>query len=214
MRRLMAGVFVLSLGSAAVAAADPVTLTSGSLFEYGDGSLVTINASGAGFAVLGSGVGGGWSSLLSSGQRVTFSRSIAMTPRSLDNGSLTVGSDTHRGFVSGSFQFNAAPFVVPNVAGPLGGTTVMHTSFGLTGTVQLFSSLRDPHALFTQDVSGSGTLAIPAEIISGGLLARAGEGLTFTAGATPSATPEPASMLLLGTGLLAAWRSRRLRQTD
>jgi hypothetical protein len=70
--------------------------------------------------------------------------------------------------------------------------------------------------LFTQEVVGSGVLKLlDASNLGGGqYFANKGALLTFSAASTESPTPEPASMLLRGTGLIAAWRSRRLRRAD
>lgn len=56
-------------------------------------------------------------------------------------------------------------------------------------------------------MSFAGTPTTPGSFPS-----RSGLTLTFDAGSTASPSPEPASMLLLGTGLAAAWQSRRLRR--
>lgn len=106
-------------------------------------------------------------------------------------------------FLTGVFQLAATPFV----AGNFPGDHRFSTPFTITGILQVFARQDDPSPLFTQDVTGSGTASFGATNIGGGSYTATESGLllTITPGAT--ATPEPASLLLLASGLAAAcWR--------
>jgi hypothetical protein len=197
---MILGLFVLYLGTAGLAAADPISLTSGTIALYPDFSLATISAAGDGFSVAGSGLGG-FLGTFTVGQTVDLSRRIAFTPRV----QLT-------GFVGVDLQLNATPFV----ASQTNFQTGFSAPFTLTGSVEFFSIAPTfgGTPIFTQSVTGSGTVDAGGIPIGGGqFFANGGLLANFGPASTPSATPEPASVLLFGSGLLAAWRSRRFRRS-
>ena len=119
-------------------------------------------------------------------------------------------------YYGGTLMFNAGSVVVPNVppqAPGLDGTTIVpaFSTFSFTGTV---AGYRDPTLtgtpLFTADLVGGGNGPFAAAAGFGNL----GSG-TFLDYADfhfdqISATPEPASFLLLGTGV--AWWTARTRR--
>jgi hypothetical protein len=195
------------LGIAAAASADPVRLTSGSAFAYGDASLTTFDAAGSGFSASGSGVGSGFATLFNVGDTVALDTDFNFTPGPEDHGRVTTSAGTQKGFLGGRLQVAATPFVAEASSSGL-----FSTRFTISGMVQLFSAAGE--TLFSQEVVGSGVASVLArEIGPGRYFADSGLKLTFDQGPTGSPTPEPASMLLLGTGLAAAWQSRRLRRT-
>ncbi len=57
-----------------------------------------------------------------------------------------------------------------------------------------------------------GTLSFIADNVGDGRFYTRSMALTFSPAVSPLPTPGPGSVLLLGTGLVAAWQSRRFRR--
>ena len=90
-----------------------------------------------------------------------------------------------------------------------------NAGFGLTlgiGSVGPFVAGPGAMSLFTGSAFGPGPPAGPYSLTQLFVVQGAGEGVTiFTGQATVTAVPEPATFVLLGTGLAAALITRRLR---
>jgi hypothetical protein len=78
--------------------------------------------------------------------------------------------------------------------------------------VQLSDAFAGGDELFRQDVTGRGTLSFTADNVGNGTYFTRSMALTFSPAGSPAPTPEPGSLLLVGSGLVAAWQSRRFRR--
>jgi hypothetical protein len=206
-RRIFA-LLVLCFGIAAAAAADDIRLTSGTI-EADDDYIGSFSLFGKGFAAEGSGIGAPIVYQFVVGP-VDFSGDFGIVPvNSEDAGRMTAGGQTLRGFASASFQVRADPLIIPDTGR---GRQLFTTPFSARGQLRLFDDIRQRgNLLFSQDVTGSGTLSFFADNIGeGGRFYTRSMALTFSPAL--SRTPEPGSWLLLGTGLVAAWQSRRVRR--
>lgn len=222
MRRGILPLLLLCLGAAQVASAEPVTLTSGGLSfggalesDYGLGDFLLI---GTGFSAFGpqgyASAPGGFLTGFPIGT-VDLSGTYSVTPAAFSSptGRVTVDGQELHGFAAASVQVTAVPLVVtpPAVGTCAGCLSTFRTPFSATGFVWLFANVGDTTPIFTQTVSGTGTLTITGIPGGGDRFVTGGVGMVFPPFG-PSPTPEPASVLLLGSGLVAAWKSRRLRQ--
>jgi hypothetical protein len=206
--RIVAFLF-LSLASAAMVSADPVRLTSGNIFVTADGSGSFV-LSGNDFETGGSGVGAPTVTTFGEGP-LDISGTFSISPdASAAIGYVITGDQTLRGFPAATLQISAEPVAVGD--SPLG-INSFGTSFTATGFVQLFDDLGATQPSFTQAVTGSGFLSLYADNVGNGTFVTRTLGLSFApAQPAPAPTPEPGTLVLLGTGLVGAWQSRRLRR--
>jgi len=208
MRRAIVAVAFLSLAVARGVHADPITLTSGELFIGGlltpDGGFGRFSFAGDDFASRGTGTGIGLGNFLA--RTVSLSGPVEVFPDNAGaGGSVTAGGETLRGYASTTLHVIADPVSVSG--------TEADGRFNATGTVALSATFGGP-AIFTREIAGSGTLQLSGVMQPNGVILPGAMRLTFEPAAAPSPTPEPASLLLLGSGLAAAWHSRRLRRSQ
>jgi hypothetical protein len=208
MRRALVALLMLWLGTAGQAFADPITLTSGGFTFYGadtsDQGSASFSLSGDGFTAQGQGresVQGGFASGV-----LDLSGSYGMFD---PFGTVTVGDQTLVGFETVSLLLTATPIVISDV--PVGAYGGGSAAFTATGLLSLYKPGGGGPALFSQEFNGAGHISITGRSFEPGAYRTQFVGIGFERPASPSPTPEPASLLLLGTGLAAAWRSRRLR---
>jgi len=206
----MITLLMLSLGTARVVFADPITVTSGGFGVLGqassDSSAASFTFTTSEFTV--SGAGRGSAPLLGGffGEIVDPSGSFSLSD---PFGSAIVGGQTVHGYTQASLLITALPFVLGET--PSGTFVEGKSSFTATGHVQVGGVGGQPVVL-SQEVTGTGFVGVAARSIGQSGYRTFSYGLTFEPAAL-SPTPEPASLVLLGTGLVAASRSSRSRPT-
>jgi hypothetical protein len=201
------------LGIAAVGSADPIRVTSGNIFVV---AISGVPGFSGGFHFSGDAfeAGGGGTGVPTV---TTFhlvppdvSGTFGISPTDA-GGFVILGDRTFRGALSATLEFTADPHFVVLPNEPLG-LTSFETTFTATGFLRLFDTLGGTQPSFTQAFNGKGGLAVTAENVGNDTFVTRSMGLSFTPDSVPVPTPEPGSLLLVGSGLLGAWQSRRLRR--
>lgn len=216
-RRIAAATLFLLIAFAAGAAADPVTVTSGTVtlggFGRGHFNSVTLSLNtDDGVFVTGSQGDGAFEQSLppctfvpcASGATTGATQQFLFVDAL---GSTTLGATQFQTLTSGSFNFTAGPVTIPDSSAAI---LLLDSPFTFGGSLDI--DVIDPtrHDFTTRTLTGSGTATTRLERVGSGFAVRS---LSFAfADADASPTPEPASLLLLGTGAAMVIRGRWKRR--
>jgi hypothetical protein len=205
LRRL--GLFgFLCLGIAGRASAEPIQVTAGSAFMYWDGSGSFATLLGSGLNVVTDTFGGGL---------IGFNAGTAQLDGGVTFGTLggmqhpwnvTVGGTDYVAYLDGSLSFDTDPFIAPPPTGSTSSSVTFSTPFTMNGRLRGSSGPQGSGALlFDVELTGSGTATTVARPIVPDVYL-VNSGVNYELGA---ATPEPATLLLMGTGLAGVFLRRR-----
>lgn len=183
--------------------ADTIVLTGGAVVTAEDDATSTVSGPGLEVDLT---TFGGFPRFVSDGASVDFSGLLQLVTGPPFVGNAVVNGEMFAGIsTGGSIEISAVPVLV--------GAT-MAAPFSLKGTITGHrADLQE--ILFSVDVVGSGTLSSSALLQSGfpsPTYRVSGATFRIEPRTTPAPTPEPMTLLLLGTGLVATVASRKMRR--
>lgn len=197
----------LCLALAGRASADPIVVTGGRAFAWWDGTGSNATLLGDGFSVVTDTYDGGRIGLPAGVTNLDGTLTFGTLGARAHTWNVTVDGTRHTAFLDGFLEFDTQPFVVPRFDGPTSGVTVtFSTSFTMTGRLRgSTGAFGTGTVLFDVPLTGIGTASTVARpVTSDSYLINSGITYEFAA-----ATPEPATLLLMGTGIAGILLRRR-----
>jgi hypothetical protein len=212
-RGVMVGVVLLgSLNVTPPAAAEPIVITGGFVgmlngYDLPGFDLTGVNSEFTGIMP----IGGVVCCAFSRGETVTLHAGFPLSSLAFEPTKQVVDGTTYHSFVSGSLTITSVPFVAPSPNGSA--PFSFSTPFTMIGQISGYANFggSDNPPLFTVPLVGAGTATVSGNTRSSAPT-YIGQSLAFQfEAATPSPTPEPASMLLVGSGVAALATVKRRR---
>jgi hypothetical protein len=201
----------LCLASASRVSAEPIQVTAGSAFMYWDGTGSYATLLGNGLRVVADTYGGGLLGFEAGTPQLDGGVVFGTLGGMQHTWNVTVDGTDYVAYLDGFLSFDTDPFVAPPAAGTA--STAFSTPFTMNGRLRGSSGPQGTGSLlFDALLTGRGTASTVARPV-GSTTYLVNGGVRYELGTSElSATPEPATLLLMGTGLAGVLLRRRARR--
>ena len=199
----------LALTLAGRASADPILVTAGSAFMYWDGTGSNATLLGDGLTVHTDTYNGGLLGFNAGTAKLDGGVTFGTLGGMQHTWNVTVEGTNYTAYLDGFLHFDTLPFDAPVPTASTPSTVTFSTPFTMNGRLRgTTGALGSGSTLFDVLLTGEGTASTIARPVAGfGYLVNGGVNYDFAA--APAATPEPATLLLMGTGFAGVLLRRR-----